>query len=57
MSFVLVASVKALEGRLYRRGAVATVATTWATLVEPVASAGARPVESRPQGLLDRAEL
>ena len=34
MSFVLVASVKALEGRLYHRGTLATVATTKATVIE-----------------------
>jgi len=35
MSFVLVASVKALEGRLYHRGTPATVATTGETVIEP----------------------
>lgn len=34
MSFVLVASVKALEGRLYHRGAPATVLTPCATVIE-----------------------
>ncbi|MEV0797711.1 DUF817 domain-containing protein [Kribbella sp. NPDC050281] len=35
MSFVLVASVKSLEGRLYHRGTPATVSTPEATNVEP----------------------
>jgi uncharacterized membrane protein YoaT (DUF817 family) len=35
MSFVLVASVKSLEGRLYHRGTAATVATPKATEVDP----------------------
>jgi uncharacterized membrane protein YoaT (DUF817 family) len=35
MSFVLVASVKSLEGRLYHRGAPATVATPKATEIGP----------------------
>jgi hypothetical protein len=33
MSFVLVASIKSLEGRLYHRGAPATVATPQATTI------------------------
>lgn len=35
MSFVLVASVKSLEGRLYHRGTLATVATPKATEISP----------------------
>jgi uncharacterized membrane protein YoaT (DUF817 family) len=35
MSFVLVASVKSLEGRLYHRGTLATVATPTATEISP----------------------
>lgn len=35
MSFVLVASVKSLEGRLYHRGTLATVATPKATEIPP----------------------
>ena len=35
MSFVLVASVKSLEGRLYHRGTLATVATPKATVIPP----------------------
>ena len=35
MSFVLVASVKALEGRLYHRGTLASVATPKATEISP----------------------
>jgi hypothetical protein len=35
MSFVLVASVKLLEGRLYHRGTLATVATPTATELGP----------------------
>jgi uncharacterized membrane protein YoaT (DUF817 family) len=41
MSFVLVASVKALEGRLYHRGSPATVATPGATEVTTAADQGA----------------
>jgi uncharacterized membrane protein YoaT (DUF817 family) len=35
MSFVLVASVKSLEGRLYHRGTLAAVATPKATEISP----------------------
>jgi hypothetical protein len=35
MSFVLVASVKSLEGRLYHRGTLASVATPKATEISP----------------------
>jgi hypothetical protein len=35
MSFVLVASVKSLESRLYHRGTLATVTTPKATEISP----------------------
>ncbi|WP_405061438.1 DUF817 domain-containing protein [Kribbella sp. NBC_01505] len=50
MSFVLVASVKALEGRLYHRGTPATVATPRATEVTPAADYREREgAETSPQ--------
>ncbi|GAB3948625.1 DUF817 domain-containing protein [Kribbella albertanoniae] len=50
MSFVLVASVKALEGRLYHRGAPATVATPRATEVTTPSDTGDREAaETSPQ--------
>jgi uncharacterized membrane protein YoaT (DUF817 family) len=47
MSFVLVASVKGLEGRLYHRGAPATVTTPRATAVDPAPLATKQVPERR----------
>jgi Protein of unknown function (DUF817) len=58
MSFVLVASIKSLEGRLYHRGTPATVATPQATTITPAdlgspESAANRPADSPAESAME----
>ncbi len=56
MSFVLVASIKSLEGRLYHRGTPATVATPQATTITPAdLGAAERATRSPAEGAAESA--